>query len=90
MFFVFFCNSNILKLQSYGANEPPALFEFFFDGCNRLVARGYRAAWIIPMWKLLIPTATFRLLQYFIQQVTSHLMMRMFREERVQKEVSLL
>lgn len=41
------------------------------------------------MWKLLIPTATFKLCHYFIQQITSHLVLRIFREERVQKEVGI-
>ncbi|XP_052277931.1 mitochondrial outer membrane protein SLC25A46-like isoform X2 [Dreissena polymorpha] len=78
----FYITSFVETVQSYGANDSPSLFEFFTEGITRLVGRTYHHTWLVPMWQLLVPTATFRLCHYTVQQVVSHLVVRFITEER--------
>ncbi|WAQ99202.1 hypothetical protein MAR_023575 [Mya arenaria] len=55
--------------KSFGANDSPSLFEFLTEGCSRLFGRTYQHTWMVPMWTLLVPTATFRLCHYGVQQM---------------------
>ncbi|KAL4227835.1 hypothetical protein ACF0H5_013272 [Mactra antiquata] len=82
----FFVSCFVETVQSHGANEPPALYEFILEGCNRLVGRcGHQSTWIIPIWKLLIPTALFRLSQYCIYSLTSYAVIRATTEKQLEQ-----
>ncbi|XP_053406101.1 mitochondrial outer membrane protein SLC25A46-like [Mercenaria mercenaria] len=81
----FYVSSFVETVQSYGANEPPTLLDFLLEGCNRLLGRGvHQAAWIIPMWQLLIPTATFKLCQYCVYTLASYAVLRAKSEKQLE------
>ncbi|WAQ99203.1 S2546-like protein [Mya arenaria] len=64
-----YITSYVETVQSFGANDSPSLFEFLTEGCSRLFGRTYQHTWMVPMWTLLVPTATFRLCHYGVQQM---------------------
>ncbi|XP_052792297.1 mitochondrial outer membrane protein SLC25A46-like [Mya arenaria] len=82
-----YITSYVETVQSFGANDSPSLFEFLTEGCSRLFGRTYQHTWMVPMWTLLVPTATFRLCHYGVQQVTSHLVLRYLTEEKQATEM---
>ncbi|XP_041369430.1 solute carrier family 25 member 46-like [Gigantopelta aegis] len=79
----FYAASMIETIQSDIASEKPGVFDTIKEGLTRIMGWGMpQTTRLLPMWKLVLPTLTFRLSHYLITSVAQYTVMSTIRSEQ--------
>ncbi|KAK6174511.1 hypothetical protein SNE40_017774 [Patella caerulea] len=79
----FFASSLIETLQSDIASEKPGVFDCLKEGVTRVMGWGMpQTTRLLPIWKLVFPTAVFRVSHYIITSIAQYTVVSSIRSDQ--------